>query len=435
MSLSIKQSVKKFIPSSIFMKIEPFGHLVEAVLANVKYGFPSKNMHVIGVTGTNGKTTTSFMIHKMLHESGYKVGLLSTVAYGVGDKLQPQIEHMTTVHAALLQKRLAQFKQEGVEWVVIETSSHALAQYRVWGIPYEIGVFTNLTKDHLDYHKTFENYAKAKMRLFKIVARHGMKFGVVNAEDKLGAKFAELVPNSVSYGLKKGDLRASKIKRTNSSTSYQVEIGKDNYKIKVNLLGDFNISNSLAAVAVGRKIGLKVKQIEKGISALQYVEGRVTSIDEGQNFKVIVDFASTPDAFTRFFTTIRPLVKGKLIAVFGSAGRRDEEKRAIQGEIASKYADEIVITEEDDRDVDGHEIMDQIAEGVVKHNKELDKTYFKILDRKKAIEFAFTRANNSDDAVVLLGKGHEKTIERESETIDWNESEVARELLKELINR
>lgn len=435
MSLSIKQSVKKFIPSSIFMRVEPFGHLAEAVLANVKYGFPSKNMHVIGVTGTNGKTTTSFMIHKMLHESGYKVGLLSTVAYGVGDKLQPQIEHMTTVHAALLQKRLAQFKQEGVEWVVIETSSHALAQYRVWGIPYEIGVFTNLTKDHLDYHKTFENYAKAKMRLFKIVARHGMKFGVVNAEDKLGAKFAELVPNSVSYGLKKGDLRASKIKRTNSSTSYQVEIGKDNYKIKVNLLGDFNISNSLAAVAVGRKIGLTVKQIEKGISALQYVEGRVTSIDEGQNFKVIVDFASTPDAFTRFFTTVRPLVKGKLIAVFGSAGRRDEEKRAIQGEIASKYADEIVITEEDDRDVDGHEIMDQIAEGVIKHNKELDKTYFKILDRKKAIEFAFTRANNSDDAVVLLGKGHEKTIERARETIDWNESEVARELLKELINR
>lgn len=431
---SLKKSVKKFIPYSVFMKVEPYGHLAEAVLANFKYGFPSKNMHVIGVTGTNGKTTTSFMIHRMLHEAGFKVGLLSTVAYGVGDKLQPQIEHMTTVHADLLQKRLAEFKQKGVEWVVIETSSHALAQFRVWGIPYEIGVFTNLTKDHLDYHKTFEKYAKAKMRLFKIVAKNGMKYGVVNAEDKLGAKFAELVPNSISYGIKKGDLQATNIKRTSNSTSYQASIGKDNYKIKVNLLGDFNISNSLAAIAVGRKIGLKAKQIESGISALKYVEGRVTSIDEGQKFKVIVDFASTPDAFTRFFTTIRPLVKGKLIAVFGSAGRRDEEKRAIQGEIASKYADEIVITEEDDRDVDGRKIMDEIAEGVVRHDKQLDKNYFKILDRKKAIEFAFTRANSSDDAVVLLGKGHEKTIERANETIDWNESEVARELLKKLIN-
>lgn len=432
---SLRSIVKKLVPKNLFSQIEPIGHLLEAVAANVRYGFPAKSMHIIGVTGTNGKTTTTFMIHRMLHEAGYKVALLSTVAYGYGDDIKPQVEHITTAQAGILQKRLRDFKRAGAQWVVVETSSHALAQHRVWGLPYEIAVMTNLTYDHLDYHKTFEQYSEAKRRLFEIAAKHGRTFGVVNAEDPLAKKFLNTTPRHVSYGVKKGDLTASNVKLASDHTTYTAKIEKDSYDMRVNLIGEFNVSNSLAAIAVGREIGLDKRQIEDGIAALKSVEGRVSNVDEGQDFNVFVDFASTPDAFENIFSTVRPLVKGKLIAVFGSAGRRDESKRAVQGEIAGRYADEIVITEEDDRDVDGNEIMAQIASGVEESGKKLDKEYFKILNREEAIKFAFTRAHSKDDTVILLGKGHEKTIERANETIDWNETEVARKLLKELVKR
>jgi UDP-N-acetylmuramoyl-L-alanyl-D-glutamate--2,6-diaminopimelate ligase len=178
--------------------------------------------------------------------------------------------------------------------------------------------------------------------------------------------------------------------------------------IKVNLPGSFNIYNALAAVCVGQAIGLKKEQIEKGIASLKAVEGRMTSIDEGQPFSVVVDYAHTPDSFEKLFKDLKPVVKGKLIVLFGSAGRRDEAKRAVQGELAGKYADEVVITEEDDRDMDGLAIMDQIAEGAEKSGKKRDKNLFLIHDRTGAINFALRRAKSKDDTVLLLGKGHEK---------------------------
>ena len=432
---NFRNIIKKLIPVELFKKIEPAGHLVEAVLANIRYGFPSRDMHIIGVTGTNGKTTTTFLIEKMLHESGYKVGMLSTVAYGVGDDIHSQIEHITTAQAGILQKRLHDFKRAGVEWVVLETSSHSLAQYRTWGIPYEIAVMTNVTNDHLDYHGTFDNYLKAKRRMFVLASKHGHKFGVVNADDPNAKKFVNSIPRSTTYGIKSGDLRANDINLATNYSTYRATIADDEYNIRVNIPGEFNISNSLAAVAVGREIGLTKQQIEKGIAALEGVEGRMSVIDEGQEFKVIIDFASTPDAFERLFESVRPTVKGKLIAVFGSAGRRDETKRAIQGEIAGKFSDEVVLTEEDDRDVDGNMILDQIAEGAQKSGKVLDKDLFKILDRESAIKFALERANNSDDTVVLLGKGHEKTIERVDGSHPWNETELTHKLLREMLNK
>lgn len=433
--MSIKNIIKKLIPKSLFESIVPTWHLLEAIAANIRYGFPARGMHFIGVTGTNGKTTTTFMIHRLLHEAGFKVALTSTVAYGIGDDIRPQIEHMTTAVAKDMQKRLREFKNAGVNWVVIETSSHALAQSRVWGVPYEIAVFTNLTYDHLDYHKTFERYSEAKRKLFKIANKHGRTFGVVNADDKLGEKFANTIKRHVSYGMKKADLTAHDVQLANDHTTYTAKIDNDSYDIFLNLIGEFNVYNSMAAIAVARELGLTKQQIEDGLKALKSVEGRVSSINEGQNFSVFVDFASTPDAFTNIFNTIRPLVKGKLITVFGSAGRRDEAKRPIQGEIAGKFAEEIIITEEDDRDIDGNQIMDEIAAGVEKTGKKLDKDYFKILNREDAIRFALGRAKSKDDAVLLLGKGHEKTIERANETIDWNETEVTRKLLKELLKK
>ena len=422
---SIRIIVKKFIPTKLFKSIEPYGHLVEAVLANVRYGFPSRSMHIIGVTGTNGKTTTSFMIQKMLSRAGIKTALMTTVAYGVDDSIVPQIAHMTTASAPLLQKRLREFKKQGVEWVVLETTSHALAQHRTWGINYEIAVMTNITHEHLDYHGTFAKYLTAKLRLFKIVARHGRKLGIVNADDPSAKKFIATTPKHVTYGIKNGDLLAHDVKLESDGCRYHAKIGDDSYDIHCNIPGEFNVYNSLAAVAVGRELGLTKLQIEQGIESLAGVEGRMTVVDEGQPFTVIVDFAHTPDSFERLLKDLRKATKGKLVTLFGSAGRRDEAKRAIQGEIAAKYSDEVILTEEDDRDVDGNEILTQIASGAKKAGKVVDKNLFLILDREEAIGFAMTRAKNASDSVILLGKGHEKTIERADGTYPWNEVEVA----------
>jgi len=427
---NIRKIVKKLVPTKLFRKVEPFGHLAESVVANMRHSFPSRGFHVIGVTGTNGKTTTTFLIHKMLQKAGFKVGMLSTVAYGIGDDIKPQMEHITTAQAGILQKRLSDFKQAGVEWLVLETSSHSLAQYRTWGVPYEIAVMTNVTKDHLDYHGVFDSYLQAKRRLFTIAAKHGRKFGVVNADDPSAKKFVDSIPRSITYGVKNGELRASNIKLAADHSTFQANIDADQYDIRINIPGDFNVSNSLAAIAVGRELGLTKDQIEQGIAALKGVEGRMTVIDEGQKFKVIVDFASTPDAFTMSLGNLRPVTKGKLISVFGSAGRRDEAKRSIQGEIAGRFSDEVILTEEDDRDVDGNQILEQIAEGAKKAGKIKDKDMFLILDRESAIKFALGRAKTVDDTVVLLGKGHEKTIERADGEHPWNEIEITKKLIK-----
>jgi len=401
---------------------------------NVRYGFPGRKLRIIGVTGTNGKTTTSFLIHRLLHESGIKVALLTTVANGIGDNVIPQAEHITTAQAGILQSKLRDYARAGVEWVVVETSSHSLAQHRVWGVPYEIAVMTNITHEHLDYHGTFKNYVEAKRRLFKIANKNGLRYGVVNKQDPSADLFVSTVANATTYGIGTGELSASKVKLAADHSSYTASIDDDHYNIRVNIPGEFNISNSLAAVAVGRKLGLSQKEIEHGIAALQGVEGRMNVINEGQKFQVIVDFASTPDAFERFFESVRPLTKGKLIAVFGSAGRRDESKRAVQGNIAGKSADIVIATEEDDRDVDGNEILEQIAEGAKKAGKKLGKDLFLVLNREEAIGFAMTQVTSPDDVVVLLGKGHELTIERADGTYPWNEAEVARAALQEFKN-
>lgn len=428
----IRKIVKKFIPTNLFKVIEPYGHMVESVLMNARYGFPSRNMHIIGVTGTNGKTTTSFLIHRMLVEAGVKTGLMTTVAYGVNDDIKPQLQHMTTTSANVLQRRLRDFKRAGVEWVVLETTSHALAQHRIWGIPYEIAVITNITHEHLDYHRTFKRYIAAKARLFKIAAHHGKKIGIVNADDPNADRFTSAVPNPVTYGIKDGQLRASKVHMDASGSHFIATVGKDSYQIQCNIPGEFNVYNSLAAVAAGRAAGLTKQQIEKGIKALKGVEGRMTVVNMGQKFTVIVDFAHTPDSFERLLGDLRRSTKGRLITLFGSAGRRDETKRAIQGEIAGRYSDEVILTEEDDRDVDGNEILQQIASGAKKAGKKVDKDMFLILNREEAIGFAMTRAKVAADTIVLLGKGHEKTIERADGTYPWNEIEAASTALQEL---
>lgn len=433
--MSFRTIVKKMIPTSVFRVIEPTGHLVEAMIMTTKYGFPGRKLKVIGVTGTNGKTTTSFMIHTMLHDAGIKSALITTVGYGIGDDIVHQKQHVTSPRAGVLQQRLKAFAEAGVEWVVLETSSHGLAQHRVWGVPYQVAVMTNITHDHLEYHRTFERYLEAKTKLFKIANKHGLKFGVANIEDPNFAAFLRYVDNKTTYGLKKGDIQAKNVDLRADGSSYTAIVGDDSYDINVKIPGEFNVSNSLAAIGVGRKLGLTKQQIERGIAALKTVEGRMNVIDAGQDFKVIVDFASTPDGYEKFFESMRPLVTGKLIAVFGSAGQRDETKRSKQGSIAGKYADIVVLTEEDNRDEDGMGIIKQIAEGVTSQGKKENKDMFIVHDREEAIGFAMTLAKNKDDTVVLLGKGHEKTIERADGEYPWDETGAAKAALESLLKR
>lgn len=429
--MALRAVVKKLIPRGVFVAVEPWGHLAEAIIFNVLNGFPARGLKVIGVTGTNGKTSTSFLIHRMLVDAGYKVGLMTTVGWGVGENVEPQIHHMTNVSVPELMQRLKQMRRAGVDWLVLETTSHALAQHRVWGVPYSVAVMTNVTHEHLDYHKTFERYRDAKRRLFKLADRNrrGLRAGIVNADDPSAKLFAGDVKNPLTYGINGGGVRAVNVKLSPSGVHYRAQVKGESYDIICHLPGSFNVYNSLAAVCVGRVLGLSRKQIERGIAALEGVEGRMTHIDQGQGFDVIVDYAHTPDSFEKLFEDLKPVVKGKLICMFGSAGRRDEAKRAVQGELAGKYCDEVIITEEDDRDVDGQAIMAEIAVGAEKAGKQRERDLFLVHDRARAIKFAVSRANKGD-TVLLLGKGHEKTIERADGEHPWSEIATAHAALK-----
>lgn len=450
--MSVRTTVKKLVPAKAFHKLEPHGHWAEAVLLNARHGFPLKGLKVIGVTGTNGKTTTSFLIHKMLHQAGYKVGLMTTVAYGVGDQLKPQVAHMTSVGAKELIARVKDMQAQGMEWLVLETTSHALAQHRVWGVPFSIAVLTNLTHEHLDYHGTFERYRDAKRMLFKQANgnKQGLRIGVINADDPSASYFASDIANPVLYGVKNGAVRAQNLSLTPSGSTFQVTVAGDSYQVTCHLPGSFNVYNSLAALCVGRAVGLTPEQITNGIAALKTVEGRMTHIDEGQDFDVIVDYAHTPDSFEKLFKDLKPLVRGKLIVMFGSAGRRDEAKRTTQGQLAGKYADEIIVTEEDDRDMDGQEIMEAIASAAEKAGKQRGKNLFLKHNRTDAIALAVSRAK-PQDTVLLLGKGHEKDILRNGpraaalrhlpqddhnpervQSFPWDEIETTRQALRQL---
>jgi len=409
----MKKLIKRVVPAQVFKKVEPLGHLGESVVYQTKAGFPAKHLKVIGVTGTDGKTTTSTLITQMLRNAGKKVAMMTTISidYGDGKGPQPNPSRLTTFGAARLTNALEKMKQQRVEWLVLEVTSHALSQHRTWGIPIEFAVMTNIGHEHLDYHGTFENYRDAKRRLFKLANKnkHGKRVGVINAEDPSAELFADDVKHPLTYGVEKGDLRATNVKSTPEGSKYHAEIAGDSYDIVCHLPGGFNVYNSLAAVAAGRVAGLSKQEIEQGIASLTEVEGRMTRVDVGQDFAVIVDYAHTPESFDKLFAEVRPLAKGKLICVFGSAGRRDEEKRARQGKIAGKWCDVVIVTEEDDRDIDGELIMRQIVGGAEESGKVLNKDVLMVHKREEAIQMAVNYAKKGD-LVMLLGKGHEKSI-------------------------
>ena len=396
-------SIKEKIPFYDDMVL-PY-HFGKAVFWGVRYGFPGKRMKIIGITGTNGKTTTSFMVWKMLNNAGRRAGLMTTVAWGV-DKLHEQMEHMTTVDSALLNERIKKIADSGAEYLVLELTSHALAQYRATGVPIDIAVMTNVTHEHLDYHRTFERYRDAKRKLFKKA-----KYGIVNADDPSCEYFESDVDEYTTYGVNYGDLKADKVKLESDGVEYVIP-AENNLKIRTKIAGEFNVYNSLAAVAVGKRLGLTDKEIQDGIFALDSVEGRMVPVNDGQDFSIIMDYAHTPDAFEKLLPDMKKATKGRLIVMFGSAGgRRDPSKRKPMGEIAGKYADIVVLTEEDARDTPGMEILEQIAEGARESGKKDGESLRFELNRPKAILLA-CRLAKKGDTILFLGKGNEKTIER-----------------------
>lgn len=440
--MSMKTFLMEKIPN--YNKLVIPYHVLRANLAAHQYGFPGKRMRVIGVTGTNGKTSTCFLIWKMLNAAGHKTGLMTTVAWGV-DMLEKQIEHMTTVDARTLNFRMKKIADAGAEFLVLEVTSHALAQHRTFGVPIEIAVMTNVTHEHLDYHKTFENYRDAKRRLFKMA-----KYGVVNEDDKSWAYFAKDVKEYITYGINSGILRAKDVKLGAQGVEYSVDgeasvgdkhaaedkhVGGDKnssgdmLRIKTKIPGEFTVYNSLAAVAVGLKLGLNKEQISQGILALDSVEGRMNRVDLGQNFEVIVDYAHTPDAFLKVYESVVPGKKGRIISLFGGAGRRDESTRGERGEIAARNSDIVIVTEDDSRDENPAEIAEEFVKGAEQAGFLRGKNLLVELNREKAIQMAVDLARK-DDIVLILGKGHEKTILRATGAVPFEDLKVTEKALK-----
>jgi len=453
--MSFRAYVKKIIPTNLFQRIEPFGHLLEAIIENIIFGFPTRKLKVIGVTGTAGKTTTCTLITHMLRQSGFNVAMMTTISIDYGDGLgpQPNSTRMTSVGSLKLLQAAKRMKQNKVEWLVLETTSQALSQHRVWSVPYTIVAFTNLSHDNFNYHHTFARYRQAKLKLFKQCNRHfkGLRTGIVNIDDPNGKYFVKAIAHPITYGVKEGELRAENINSGSTGSSFTARISSQTYSITSNLPGVFNIYNTLAAIGVCRAAGLSEEQIEQGIASLKRVEGRMNSLNEGQDFGVIVDYACTPDGFREVFKAVKPLAKKRIITMFGSAGRRDELKRPIQGEIAGKNSDIIILTEEDDRDQDGQKILEEIATGVEKTGKTRDKDMLLIHDREEAVKKAISLAK-AGDLVLLLGKGEEREIitnkpgfepkaskpyNEATDTIrrQYNDTETAIRALKELVKR
>ncbi len=429
--MNSRKLVKSIIPKATFKRIEPYGHWAEAIIAQQRFGFPAKKLKVIGVTGTDGKTTTCMLIASMLRNAGYKTATITTTSVDFGDGKGEQLNptQLTTGSAKQLNNLITSINKNQVEWLVLEVSSHALWQRRVWGIPFTLAVLTNLSPEHLDYHETFENYRKAKERLFKLTNtnKYGLKTGIINADDQSAKYFVRNIQTAVTYGIKRGDLRAKNIKSTLQGNDFVATIDGDEYKIHSSLIGGFNVYNVLACVAVGRIVGLSPKAIEQGIASLQFVNGRMMPIDEGQNFNVLIDYAVTPGAIESVLTTTRHLAgKGKIHIVFGATGDRDKTKRPKMGEVASRLADKVYLTD-DETYTENAEAIRQAVYGGVKKNNRPKVTMF--TDRAKAIESALKNAKKGD-VVIISGIGHQTTRNMGGKKVAWSDIEVAKKILK-----
>lgn len=397
----MKQLLKKIISQD---NINLFYHLPKAILANILYGFPTKKLKVIGITGTDGKTTTTNMVYRILRDCGKKVSMVSTINAVVGGKVYDTGFHVTSPDPFMVQKFAQQAVSNGDEYLVLEVTSHGLDQYRFWGINFEVGVITNITHEHLDYHKTFENYSKAKLSLLK-----NAKYAVLNQNIRrdLGKEDIKMI----TFGLDKGDFNQKEI------------------KLNLKVPGDYNLENALAAMAAAFVLDIPKKVALKALEDFEGVKGRMEEIKNNKDIKIVVDFAHTPNGLEQVLRTLKRQSGGRLIVVFGSAGKRDVRKRFLMGKIAGKFADIAVITAEDPRG-ELEKINLQIVEGIIKEGGMKDINFFLIDNREKAISFAINKLAKKGDTVGIFGKGHEESMNLDGKVeLPWSDFDAVQKAL------
>jgi UDP-N-acetylmuramoyl-L-alanyl-D-glutamate--2,6-diaminopimelate ligase len=386
-----------------------------ALMSSTLYGHPSRDMVVIGVTGTDGKTTTTTMVHQMLLSAGRRVGSMSTVDIRLGDAVDPNDSRQTTLEALEVQEQMARMRDAGVKYAVIETSSHGLALQRVVGVDYDVAVFTNIAHEHLDFHKTIEAYREAKAQLIDLTAgsvhKAIEKTAVLNRDDPSYAYLVNRpIARRISYGLQlDADLKADGLEATAEGLRVDASTPLGPLSLRLKMNGRWNAANALAAAAAGVAVGLTLDEIRQGLESYRGVSGRMERVDLGQPFSVIIDYAHTPQSLEKVLRELRPITRGKLIAVFGSAGDRDREKRPWMGEIAARLSDYAVFTNEDPREEDAMTILSEIAAGAEEVGWTEGKQYARIEDRRQGIAHAVRRAGPGD-TVLLAGKGHERSI-------------------------
>lgn len=408
----------------------------QAMMVCVPYFFdyPANRMRMVGVTGTNGKTTTTHMIRHILKAQGHKVGVIGTVHIMIGDTSYPI--HNTTPDVVDLQHILHQMVQENVEYCVMEVSSHALALGRVSGVEFDTAVFTNLTQDHLDFHKTFENYLAAKCKLFEQVSASDQvkdnKGAVINIDDSYGHRVMEktTAPTITYSTLGKGTLNASDVHMSTKNSQYTVNYKGESYPVSMNTTGLFNVYNTLAAIGACLQEGISMEAIDTALKTFSSVPGRFELIEEGQDFAVVVDYAHTPDGLQNILETAKAIKENRIIIVFGCGGDRDATKRPIMGRIAAEYGDKIYVTSDNPRTEDPVQIVKDVEVGVKEALRD-GTSYEVIVDRRKAINHAIHDAK-AGDIVIIAGKGHENYQILKNETIHFDDREEARKALKEI---
>lgn len=459
--------IKKYIPKSVFKFLWPVYHFLLGLLGNIFYGFPSHKMIVIGVTGTTGKTTSVYLIAKMLQKAGYKAGYTSTAMFGDGNREWLNDKKMTMVGRWFTFRILKQMLKNGCQYAIVETSSEGIVQYRHRFIDYDILVFTGIYPEHIEAHGGFENYKEAKGMLFahlrdcrtkyindqrvvqktdsglkKLNFHRVKKTIIVNGDDEHSDYFLNFwAEDKLKYRLEhekslfkkeRKNYRkviAQDINVANQGTSFKV----DDTEIKLQLLGEFNVANAMNAVCVGLAQNISLDKIKAGLENVKGIPGRFESINNGQDFTVIVDYAFEPKAVEKLYETINLVPHSKIIHVLGSAGGgRDIARRPILGKLAGEHANYVIVTNEDPYDDDPQIIIDQVAIGAEKAGKEMNKNLFTIIDRREAIVKALTLANTSD-IVLITGKGSEQAIcVKKGEKISWDDREIVREELDNL---
>lgn len=456
MNRNLKNFLRKHLPYRVIL----WSHKARAIIAVVRYGFPARGMLVIGITGTKGKTTACHFVASILGEAGYTVGMATTSTFKIGEKIWLNESNKSVLPPMQLQKLLRDMRDAHCNALVIEVTSHAILQERVWGIPFRYVGLTNITHDHLDYHETWAAYQATKLRLF---LSKKLKSASANADDPSGELFLSRTPapRRWSYSLETEEplpnatdhLLASKISTNATGASFTMEHEGESVRAHLRVPGRFNIENALCAATICRNLNLRLTTIAAGLNAMQHVPGRLEVIETRRGFSVMIDYAHTPDSLEKLYSTLRPDVRGRMIAVLGATGDRDRTKRPIMGALAARFCDFVFVTDEEPYNENPLAIIEEVAKGVPRgrplfqsanhktgrverpilkkpNESGENEWWWKVPDRKEAISRAID-LGKLDDLILVTGMGAQTNKIVGEEKVHWNDREVIEELLRD----